>query len=381
MLRPSPCAAMCALALALPQLAQAQDQPPAAAATPTPPAASPASPQSPSAPPQNTEAPAEAPAPLPPVVVERPPERRAAVKPKPKPIANAEPRAATRARAAPVERQPTNPQPQSPQPASNGAGPFTSAQTSGTPVYAVPNATTATKTDTPLMQTPASVFVVPQQVLTDQAVTDLQGAVRNAPGVTVGGGSANDSGQPYSALYIRGFPATTFLRNGYRTLGEDNGVFSEQFVNIDQVQVLQGPAAILYGSLEPGGAVNIITKQPLSTPYYAVEQQIGSYGDYRTTFDLTGPASPDGKLTYRLSGSWQDSGSPTDYVFNNANFLAPVLKYSPDASTTVTLEAELKNSDLWPEFRLLPLHQRRSRQRQYRDQLRLALAGGGEFVP
>ena len=284
--------ALSAFALTLSQVARAQDeQPTPLTPIPGPSSAGPTEGQSSPAPtPQSTsEGPTErpsSPATLPPVVVEKPVVRRTNVKPKPRPNLHAERRPVTRA--ASVERQPSSLQPVGPPPASDGSGPLTSGQTSGTNAYAVSDSTTATKTNTPLMQTPATVTVVPQQVLIDQAVTDLQGAMRNVPGVTVGGGASNDSGQPYSALYIRGFPATTFLRNGYRSLDDaDNGVFSTQFVNVDQIQVLQGPAAILYGSLEPGGVVNVITKQPLSAPYYSIEQQIGSYGDYRTTFDLT----------------------------------------------------------------------------------------------
>ena len=140
------------------------------------------------------------------------------------------------------------------------------------------------------MQTPASVTVIPQQVLSDQAVTTVQQAMRDAPGVTVGAGSANDSGQPYSAIFMRGFPATSFLRNGVRSLDEDNGVFSTDFADVDQVQVLKGPAAILYGALEPGGVVNYVTKQPQSAPAYSIEQQVGSYGAIEPASTLRAPS-------------------------------------------------------------------------------------------
>ncbi len=294
---------------------------------------------------QATEAPASPaqsqslPSQLPPLLVEKPPQRRAPPKPKHASSSQSRGNAQGAAKAAPSAPKPA--------PTGNVAGADPTA-------YSVPNASVGTKTDTPILLTPATVTVVPQQVLTDQAVTTIQEAVRNAPGVAVGGGAANDSGQPYSELFIRGFPAGTFLRNGVRSLGEDNGVFSTQFADIDQVQVLQGPAAILYGAIEPGGVVNIITKQPLSTPYYSIEQQIGSYSDFRTSVDLTGPIGTDGTLSYRLTGSWQDQGSPFDYIFGNTRFLAPVVKWTPDASTTVTFEAELKNLSFGQNYGFFP---------------------------
>ena len=190
--------ALSAFALTLSQVARAQDeQPTPLTPIPGPSSAGPTEGQSSPAPtPQSTsEGPTErpsSPATLPPVVVEKPVVRRTNVKPKPRPNLHAERRPVTRA--ASVERQPSSLQPVGPPPASDGSGPLTSGQTSGTNAYAVSDSTTATKTNTPLMQTPATVTVVPQQVLIDQAVTDLQGAMRNVPGVTVGGGASNDSG-------------------------------------------------------------------------------------------------------------------------------------------------------------------------------------------
>ncbi|MFX7620901.1 TonB-dependent receptor plug domain-containing protein, partial [Acinetobacter baumannii] len=77
----------------------------------------------------------------------------------------------------------------------------------------------------------------------------------------------------------------------FYSYGGDSNAFALNFANIENVEILKGPAAILYGAVEPGGIVNVNTKQPQATPAYSLEQQIGSYGLSRTTFNATGPLS------------------------------------------------------------------------------------------
>ena len=186
---------------------------------------------------------------------------------------------------------------------------------------------TATKTDAPPMDTPLNIQVVTQQTLQDQAVISLDQALRNVSGVTVGAGGGADNGQPYSSIFLRGFSTDAHFRNGVRldSFGSDSGTELTQFANIESVAVLKGPSAILYGAVEPGGVVNIVTKQPQATPAYSIEQQVGSYAFYRTVVAATGPVTRDGALLYRVDASYEDSGSFTDLVYNRTIFIAPVL--------------------------------------------------------
>lgn len=82
--------------------------------------------------------------------------------------------------------------------------------------YSVPDSSVGTKTDTPILVTPASVQVVPQQVLKDQQVSGIDQAVKNVSGVVTGGGLAEGNGQPYGTVFIRGFPTDTIFRDGTR---------------------------------------------------------------------------------------------------------------------------------------------------------------------
>jgi iron complex outermembrane receptor protein len=125
--------------------------------------------------------------------------------------------------------------------------------------------------------------------------------------------------------------------------------------NVQSVEVLKGPGAILYGALEPGGIVYVITKLPQSTAYYSVQQQIGSYGFYRTTVDTTGPLTKDGALLYRLDMSYENDGSFVDFGYTRNLFFAPVLKWNIDPRTQVTLELEYHDNHFGQNYGFTPL--------------------------
>ncbi|WP_375509312.1 TonB-dependent siderophore receptor [uncultured Nostoc sp.] len=202
--------------------------------------------------------------------------------------------------------------------------------------YTVPDASTATKTDTPLRDIPQSIQVIPQQVIRDQGITRITDATRNVSGTTIASGYGNLIGD----VRVRGF-SSGFLRDGFATqpFFVDGG-------NIEQVEVLKGPASVLYGALEPGGIVNYVTKKPLSTPFYAVDLTAGSYDFYKSTIDLTGPLSNDKRLLYRLNVSYENSGSYRDFIDNDIVFIAPVVTYQVSDSTDITLAYEYLNAKL-----------------------------------
>ncbi len=206
--------------------------------------------------------------------------------------------------------------------------------------YVIPNATAGTKTDTPIMETPLNVQVISKQVLKDRQVIRLADSLKNVSGVvsrtnTAGGGQLG--GALYQHFYLRGFESSTFFRNGFRL---QEGSASKGLANVESVEVLKGPAAILYGLVEPGGMVNVITKQPLATPYYGFTQQFGSYDLYRTTLDATGPITKNKDLLYRVNLSYENSGSFRDLVGKEDVFFAPVLKWNISPQTQVTFEME-----------------------------------------
>jgi len=212
------------------------------------------------------------------------------------------------------------------------------------PDYNRPNAGTATKTDTPIMETPLSVQVVPKQVLQDQQVVRVEDATKNVSGVIKSGNIGNG----VDSFLIRGFDTgNSVYRNGVlfpSVLGSSGFGLKRDTANLERIEVLKGPASILYGRAEPGGIVNLITKQPLASPFYALQQQFGSYDFYRTTADATGPVTQDNSLLYRLNLDYENSGSFQDFVYNKRVFVAPVVTWNISPKTQATLELEYLHS-------------------------------------
>jgi iron complex outermembrane recepter protein len=206
--------------------------------------------------------------------------------------------------------------------------------------YNRPNANAATKTDTPLMRTPVSVQTVTRSVLNDQQVIKLEEAVRNVSGVQRSG-SLGDEGGLYDNFVIRGFDSQfSNFRNGIRQPS-----FSFEPANVQQVEVLKGPAAILYGRIEPGGLINIVTRQPEAQAHYSLQQQFGSFDLYRTTLDATGPINKDKSVLYRFDLAYLDKGSFRDFGDKERIFLAPSITWHISDATQVNLNLEYQNDD------------------------------------
>jgi iron complex outermembrane receptor protein len=211
--------------------------------------------------------------------------------------------------------------------------------------YNRPNATTATKTDTPLMETPVSIQVVPKAILRDKQVTTLPDAVNgNVSGVL----GRTGGGYLYDNFIIRGLAGSGF-GDAYR-----NGLFNRQDIydiaNIEQIEILKGPAAVLYGRIEPGGLVNYVTKKPLDTAYYSVQQQFASYDQYRTLIDATGPLDKNKTVLYRINGSYTNNQSFRDFVGNERFFVSPVVTWRPTDKFETHLELEYKHDRFNADF-------------------------------
>ncbi|WP_250121734.1 TonB-dependent siderophore receptor [Chroococcidiopsis sp. CCMEE 29] len=215
--------------------------------------------------------------------------------------------------------------------------------------YRVPEAAIGTRTDTPRLNVPASIQVVPEQVIEDQRATDLSEALRNVSGLT----TASSSRDIFSNFTIRGFETgNTFLRNGIPD--NDIGRLGFDFANVERLEVLKGPASVLYGQIAPGGVVNIVTKQPLPFPFYDLEATYGSFNTYQGAFDFSGPLNDSGTLIYRLNGSVYGSDTFIDEIDIDRYLIAPVLTWLIGENTSLTLEAEYLDAQ-YPNERGLPI--------------------------
>ncbi|MEM9805700.1 MAG: TonB-dependent siderophore receptor [Cyanobacteria bacterium P01_D01_bin.56] len=186
--------------------------------------------------------------------------------------------------------------------------------------YNPSNASTATRTDTPIRDTPFSIQVVPQQVLEDRDVRTITEAVETVSGVVE---DFVDNQPNTGARRIRGFQQFGFLRNGLR----DSNLVVPIGV-IEQVEVLKGPASFTTGALEPGGIINYVTKKPLDEPFYELGLEVGNYGRYEPGVDLSGPLTTDGSVLYRFIASYASQDNFQDFVNTEEVVIAPSFSFN-----------------------------------------------------
>ncbi len=202
--------------------------------------------------------------------------------------------------------------------------------------YIVPSASTATKTDTPLMETPVSVQVVPAAIIEDQRVNRLQEALENVSGLR----SHNNDLEGY-VYKIRGFTSFNLFRNGLAVPLTIANI--QDTANVDRVEVLKGPSSILYGRIDPGGLINLATKRPERAPYYKLEQEVGAYDHKRTAWDATGALGD--RVSYRFSGAYQDYDSFRDFQGGHRVMVAPELNFQLGEQTDLLLDVQyMKNN-------------------------------------
>ncbi|MEM9447503.1 MAG: TonB-dependent receptor [Cyanobacteria bacterium P01_E01_bin.6] len=208
--------------------------------------------------------------------------------------------------------------------------------------YIVPNASTGTRTDTPISEIPQSIQVIPRQVFEDQQAIRLEEIVENVSGVTFLG---NDDGRNIE-FAIRGVEGVPILRDGFRAFSSFGFQGRIEVANLEQVEVLRGPASILFGTIEPGGAINLISKKPLSEPLYNVQLQVGNRGFVRPSIDLSGPLTADGRLLYRLNALYQNRDSFRDYDNSFERFfIAPSLTWEISDRTDLNVSLEYIEDD------------------------------------
>ena len=202
--------------------------------------------------------------------------------------------------------------------------------------YYVPDASTATRTDTPLRDIPQSVQIIPQQVIEDRQATSLEEIVTSSSGVTFSG---NNLGRGIN-IGIRGFNNTAILRDGFRVYNR-NAQGIPETANLERVEIVKGPSSVVFGESEPGGLINLVSKQPLSEPFYNLQLQLGNDNFVRFPVDLSGPLTETANLNYRLNTLYQyeESFRDLDNGFERF-FVAPTLAWQIADNTDLSFNLE-----------------------------------------
>lgn len=192
------------------------------------------------------------------------------------------------------------------------------------------NTSTATLTNMPMLDIPQVVNTVSDKVLADQHATTLDEALYNVSNVV----QTNTLGGTQDAFVRRGFGANrdgSIMTNGLRT------VLPRSFnAATERVEVLKGPASTLYGILDPGGLINVVTKRPEKTFGGSLSATSSSFGGGTGQVDVTGPI--DGtRLAYRLTGEYQDEDYWRNFGNERSTFIAPSLTWFGDDATVTVL--------------------------------------------
>lgn len=192
--------------------------------------------------------------------------------------------------------------------------------------YVASESITGTRVRTPIKDLTFTVNVITSEFLQDFAYFEINdlGYTSSVNNFDNGGGNVN----------IRGYGATSYLRNGFLRLGLVDRV------NVDRIEVIKGPAAAIYGMTTPAGMVNIITKRPKDRPAQSFSIAGGSYGTTRADFNAAGPLGASGRDSYAFSAGFHERNYDTPWAMTRSKTgsLAVQHKFAHRGSLLVELE-------------------------------------------
>jgi len=193
------------------------------------------------------------------------------------------------------------------------------------------------KTEIPILDTPRSIVVVPRELLQDNQVINTQEAVKFVSGVQTASGL-------YDGYQIRGFSngglnGHTF-RNNLKLIGL---IQTEDVAFLDRVEIVKGPASMLFGRIQPGGLVNFVTKRPQEEAAYSVQEQFGSWGLSRTTVDATGPLNEEKSILFRFVGAFDRADSWVNFGRRDNGAALGALTFRPSQQLEANIQVEYYN--------------------------------------
>ena len=196
--------------------------------------------------------------------------------------------------------------------------------------YRATRSATFTKTDTPLKEVPASITVVPESVIEDQAMRSIADVLRYVPGTTAAQGEGNRD-----QMVIRGNNTTAdFFVNGIR---DDAQIFRDLY-NLERVEVLKGPGGMTFGRGGAGGVVNRVTKRPVFGHVGEASVTLGSFDQLRGTVDVGDKLS--GTAAWRVNAMAERADSFRDGVDQKRHAFNPSVTFTPGGKAALTFAYE-----------------------------------------
>ncbi len=201
----------------------------------------------------------------------------------------------------------------------------------------------ATKTNTPIIETPQSISVVTSDEMKDRLSDTLADALSYTPGITSQPSSFNRTSDRFR---IRGFNVESatggLLRDGMRLQNNSYDGVQEPY-GLERVEVIRGAASVLYGQLSPGGMINGVSKRPTDTPLHELNLEVGNNDRKQLSADFGGALTD--TLSYRLTLLNRDSETPVDYINDDKTYVAPALTWRPNEDTSLTILSFYQKSD------------------------------------
>lgn len=213
--------------------------------------------------------------------------------------------------------------------------------------YVAGRSSSGTKTNTPIMETPQAVSVIGAEQIRDQKANKLDEVLRYTGGVRAGTFGADTRNDWW---LIRGFKSDDvgLFLDGMQLFYTSYASWKLQTPNMERVEVLRGPSAVLYGGSSPSGIVNVISKMPPAEPVRFIETGVNNFGNAYVGFDVAGPVATsheNGKLFYRVVGQVQNGPTQVNFTPDNNYFIAPSVTWKPDADTRFTVLASASRQE------------------------------------
>ncbi len=202
--------------------------------------------------------------------------------------------------------------------------------TSGPPLQQAPG---LGKTGTKLADIPASVQIIPRQVVTEQGGTLLRDAIWNASGINSGG---QDSLGYFDHFLIRGLNAQVYTDRF--SDGDQLGGLVHSLNGVKQIEILEGPGSALFGSGPPGGTINIVHYDPSPVFHWGTSTQVNSFGGVTNSNYVTGPTTVEG-LNYRIDTTFSGGGAFRDLNSKDYEIRPEFQWHVQDHTLTFALDA------------------------------------------
>lgn len=210
----------------------------------------------------------------------------------------------------------------------------------------------ATKTDIPISEIPQTVNVITREQIQAQGAQNLTEAVRYTPGVIA---SFGDSDSRNDVLQSRGFHTRYNLNGSQLPFGAYSAAMARiEPYGLERVEILKGPASVLYGQGLPGGLASMVGKRPTFAPLHEIQLQTGNHDRAQGGLDFSGPLDEAGTLAYRLTGLARNTDGRIDYGYEERSFVAPALTWRPNADTELTFLSHYQKDDTLSDYHPLP---------------------------